>query len=75
MKVTAAAQLAGYRRRVVKGAAGRQHHVDAGVERPPHRAPVARRQVAGAVEQGAVDIDGDQADRHGMPGAEASSLW
>ncbi len=64
-------KLGGRRRGVVEGAPGRQHDAEAGVERPPHGAAVAGRQVAAAVEEGAVDVDGNQANRHGLPGPGA----
>ena len=66
-----AGQLGGDRQGVMIGAAGRQHHLQAGVDRPPHGAAVAPRQVAAAVEQGAVDVDGDQADGHELRGSGA----
>ena len=48
----------------MKRAAGHEGDVDAGVERISHRLPIGGWQSTMAVEQGAVDVDCDETNRH-----------
>ena len=48
----------------MKRATGHEGDVDAGVDRVTHRVSVGGWQITAAVEQRAVDVDRDEADRH-----------
>ena len=55
----------GHRARVMKATSGGQHHFHTTGHRGQDRLAICFRQVAGAVDQRAVDVDRDEADRVG----------
>ena len=63
MSVSGRGQLFEDRPREVVAAPGRERHLDAGLDGPRDRVAVRRRDPSLAVEDGAVDVEGEEADR------------
>ena len=62
MSVSGTGQLLEDRPRELVAAAGRERDLDAGVDRPRQRPPVDVGHPAATVEEGAVDVEGEEAD-------------
>ena len=66
MSVSGAGKLLEDRPREVVAAAGRERDLDAGVDRARNGVAVRRGNCAVAVEEGAVDVEGEEADHSGF---------